>query len=64
MVDGKPVIRRDWYFWKFHIIRYNSHYENSRRYGWLLETNSRFDRGNLDIYTGKNVYVFRMRDYV
>jgi hypothetical protein len=64
VVDGKPVMRKDWYFGKLHIIKYNSHYESARRYGWVLETSSRFGPPNLDVYTGKNVYVFRMRDYV
>ena len=64
MVNGKPVMRKDWYFWKLHIIRYGTHYSHSRMYGWALEVGSRFGRPNLDVYAGKNVYVFRMRDYV
>jgi hypothetical protein len=62
MVDGKPVIRKEWFFGKWHVIKYNSHYESSRMYGCALGTNSRFGHAHLDFYAGKNVYVFRSRD--
>ena len=59
MANGKRVERKDWYFFKWHVIRYSSHYQSSRMYGWALETNPRFGYAHLDIYAGKSVYVFR-----
>ena len=62
MVNGKRVERKDWHFGKLHVIKYSSHYQSSRMYGWALETNSRFGYAHLDIYAGNSVYVFRKID--
>ena len=56
---GSEQVRKDWFFWGFHVILYETHYQKSGMFGWIFDSISR----SLDFYVGRKIYVIRRKTY-
>jgi hypothetical protein len=61
--EWRLVVRRDWHFWRFHIIRRTATIE--QQYGIILWGFSRSMRisKTVDVWFGRTLWTFRCRRY-